>query len=65
MKNIGKYIGVGLIVVFTQWVFIAFMESFFNGASMEVATICGVGFFLAFELVICTGLIISKLNKNN
>lgn len=64
MKNIWKYSIIGIIVVLAEWLFVALCESFFDGSSMEVATIIGVGFFLAFELVICTGLIISRLNKD-
>jgi len=62
MKNIWKYILIGLIVVIIQWFFLALMHDFFNGLSNEGALIAGVGFFLAFELTICTGLILSKLN---
>jgi len=35
----------------------------FNGLSQEGAVVIGAAFFLAFELVICTGAILSKLDK--
>ena len=63
MKNIGKYILIGLGVVLVEWVFLAIFMDFFNGLSQEGALVVGSAFFLAFEMVICTGLIISKLEN--
>lgn len=34
-----------------------------NGLSQETAMVVGVGFFLAFEVALCTGLVLSKLKK--
>ena len=65
MKNIGKYILIGLGVVFVEWVFLAFFMETFNGLSQEGALIVGSAFFLAFEMVMCTGIIVSKINKKN
>ena len=36
----------------------------FNGMGELGGIIIGVGFFLAFEMVICTGIIISKINTS-
>ena len=63
MKNMGKYILIGLVVVLAEWVFLAFFSEMFNGLSQEGAVAIGSAFFLAFEMVICTGVIVSKLDK--
>ena len=65
MKNIGRYILIGLVVVFVEWVFLAFFMETFNGLSQEGALIVGSAFFLAFEIVMCTGIIVSKIHKKN
>lgn len=63
MKNIAKYILIGLGVVLVEWVFLAFFSEIFNGLSQEGAVAVGSAFFLAFEMVICTGVIVSKIDK--
>lgn len=65
MKNIGKYILIGLGVVFVEWIFLSFFSEMFNGLSQEGAVAVGSAFFLAFEMVICTGVIVSKIEKKN
>ena len=63
MKNIGKYILIGLGVVLVEWIFLAFFSVMFNGLSQEGAVAVGSAFFLAFEMVICTGVIVSRIEK--
>lgn len=63
MRNMWKYILAGLCVVIAEWIFLALFSEMFNGLSQEGAVVVGVAFFLAFEMVVCTGLIISKLEK--
>ena len=63
MKNMGKYILIGMGVVLVEWVFLAIFMDFFNGLSQEGAVAVGSAFFLAFEMVICTGVIVSKIEK--
>lgn len=65
MKNMGKYILIGMGVVVIEWIYLAFFSEVFNGLSQEGALITGAAFFLAFEMVICTGAILSKLEKND
>ena len=65
MKNMGKYILIGMGVVIVEWIFLAFFMEIFNGLSQEGAVVIGAAFFLAFEMVICTGAILSKLEKKN
>ena len=64
MKNIWKYVLVGLGVVLVEWVFLSLFMETFNGLSHEGALVVGSAFFLAFEMVICTGYIASKIEKN-
>lgn len=63
MRNMWKYILAGLCVVIAEWIFLALFSEMFNGLSQEGAVVVGAAFFLAFEMVVCTGLIISKLEK--
>ena len=63
MKNMGKYILIGLGVVLAEWVFLALFSEMFNGLSQEGAVAIGSAFFLAFEMVICAGVIISRIDK--
>lgn len=63
MRNMWKYILAGLCVVIAEWIFLALFSEMFNGLSQEGALVVGAAFFLAFEMVVCTGLIISKLEK--
>ena len=64
MKNILKYILIGFAVVILEWIFVVFCRDFINGASKAESVMIGTGFFLAFEMVICTGLILSKFDKD-
>ena len=65
MKNMGKYILIGIGVVIIEWIFLALFMEMFNGLSQEGAVVIGAAFFLAFEMVICTGVILSKMDKKN
>lgn len=64
MKNVWQYILIGLAVVAVEWVFLTLFAKFFNGFTPTEALIVGAAFFLAFEIVICTGVIISKVNAS-
>lgn len=59
-----KYILIGIGTVILEWFFLSLFFTFFNGISMEAGVCLGVGFFLAFEMVICTGAVLSRLEKN-
>lgn len=64
MKNIWKYIFIGLGALILEWIFIALFFAIFNGLDQASGVVMGTGFFLAFEMVICTGVIISKINAS-
>lgn len=65
MKNIWKYILIGLGVVVAEWIFLALFIEVFNGLGQTGGVVIGAAFFLAFEMVICTGAIISKIERIN
>lgn len=60
--NMWKYSLIGIGVVIVEWLFLSLFPHWFNGMGETAGMIAGVGFFLAFELVICTGAIITKIN---
>lgn len=64
MKTIWKSVLIGFAVVITEWIFVAFISEIFNGLSQAEGVLVGTGFFLAFEMVVCTGVIVSQINKN-
>ena len=61
MKNMWKYVLAGLGVVFVEILFVVLFRDFLNGLSEVEAVVLAVGTFLAFEMVVCTGVIITKL----
>ena len=63
MKDIFRYILFAFAAVLLEWVWLAFFPILMNGLSQETAMVVGVGFFLAFEVALCTGLVLSKLKK--
>ena len=64
MKNIWKYILIGSGAVVLEWIFLSVFYHWLDGMGELGGIVIGVGFFLAFEMVICTGAIISKINTN-
>ena len=65
MKNTWKYIMIGFGVIVIEWIFLSVFHVWFNGLDQTGAVVTGAAFFLAFEMVICTGAIISKIEKAN
>lgn len=63
MEDVWQYILIGLVVVAVEWAFLLLFVKFFNGLTSEEAFIIGAALFLAFEIVICTGVIISMNKK--
>ena len=63
MKKLWKYVLAGLGVVFVEILFVALFRDFLNGLSEVEAVIIAVGTFLAFEMVVCTGVIIAKMEN--
>ena len=63
MKNMWKYILIGLGTIVLEWIFLTLVFELFNGLDQTSGVVIGTAFFLAFEMVICTGAIISKIEK--
>lgn len=63
MEKIIKYILIIISTIILEWIFLAFTNTFFNGTA-EGGVIIGTAFFLAVEMIICTAVIISKIDKN-
>ena len=53
----------GLCVAAAGFVFTAVFAGLFNGMSMEAGISMGVGLFTCFVVVVCTGLILSRLER--
>ena len=63
MKTIGKAILAGLLAVLAAWVFLAVFPVVFNGIPTPDSYVVGTCFFLAFEIALCTGLVLGKLGE--
>ncbi len=50
--------------VILECIFLAWTGSVFDGSSFESAITFGAALFLAVEMVICTGVIVYKIDKN-
>ena len=61
MKGIGTYILIGLGTAFLHWAWVVCGPLFF--LTDAEALILKSGLFLSFEMVILTGVILSKLKK--
>ena len=61
-----KYVLIGLGTVVLELILLVLFSHWFDcGRGRELSgIIIGVGLFLAFEMIICTGAIISKINTN-
>ena len=64
MKTIWKYILAGLVVAFVCFCWTCFFDNAFHGLVSEQRIAFGVGLFLSFEMVVLTGIIVSKIDKN-
>ncbi len=63
MEKIMKYILIIIATIFLEWIFLAFTCTIFD-SSLEVGAIVGAAVFLTVEMIICTAVIISKIDKN-
>ena len=64
MKTIWKYVLAGLVVAFVCFCWTCFFNNAFHGLVSEQRIALGVGLFLSFEMVVLTGIIVSKIDKN-
>lgn len=63
MKDMWKYVLIGIGVAILEVLFVVMFSGIFNGLTQVEGLVIGVGIFLAVEIVICTGAILSKNNK--
>lgn len=64
MKNIGTSLLAGIVVAFGGLIVSDFVGSIFNGMEYGSACVLGVCLYLCVVVVTCTGIIVSKLDKN-
>lgn len=64
MKTIWNYVLGGLVTAFVCFCWTCFFDSAFRGVLAEQRIALGVGLFLAAELVVLAGIIVSKIDRN-
>lgn len=64
MKNIGASLFAGILVAFGGLLVSEFVGSIFNGMEYGSACVLGVCLYLCVVVVTCTGIIVSKMEKN-
>ena len=65
MKTIGKAILVGLLAVLAAWVFLPAFVGIFDGLEATDSYVVGSCFFLAFEIALCTALVLGKRKEKD
>lgn len=65
MKDIWKYVILGIAVAIGGMFFSELIGFIFNGMDYGSATVLGMGMYLCVVVVTCTGIIISKIEKNS
>ena len=65
MKKIWQFILVGIAVAVGGLLVSDLTGDFFNGMDYGSASVLGIGMYLCVVVVTCTGVIISKLDKNS
>lgn len=65
MKDIWKYVILGIAVAIGGIFFSELTRSVFNGMDHGSAMALGIGVYLCIVVVICTGIIIFKIEKNS
>lgn len=65
MRTVWKSVLAGLGVMVAGFVFTAVFAELFNGMSMEAGIAMGAGLFTCFVVVVCTGLILSRLGRGS
>ena len=63
MKTIWKYILSGLVVAILCFCWTCFFDNAFYGLVSEQRIALAVGLFLSFEMVVLTGIIVSKIDN--
>ena len=65
MQKIGQFVLAGIVVAIGGMFFSELTGKFFNGMDYGSASVLGIGMYLCAVVVVCTGIIVSKLDKNS
>ncbi|MGI6254206.1 MAG: hypothetical protein ACOYJZ_01105 [Acutalibacter sp.] len=63
LKRFLHSLAAGVVVTLVGAVLSTLFGEWMNGLSRESATLLGLGLYLCFVLVVCTGIILAKLKK--
>ena len=63
MNNVLKYFALGLVVSFVGVLFSDITGDIFNGMDYGSACAVGMGMYLCIVIVVCTGIILSKIKS--
>lgn len=65
MKEIWKYICIGIAVAVGGMFFSDILGDFFNGMDYGSAAVLGICMYLCVVVVTCTGIIVSKIDRRS
>ena len=65
MKKTCQFVLAGIAVAIGGLFFSDLIGNLFNGMSYDAASIMGICMYLCIVVVTCTGIIVSKLDKNS
>ena len=63
MKKVLKYFAIGLVVSFVGVLFSDITGTVFNGMDYGSACAVGMGMYLCIVVIVCTGIIVSKIES--
>lgn len=65
MQKIGQFVLAGIVVAIGGMFVSELTGKIFNGMDYGSASVLGIGMYLCVVVVACTGIIVSKLDKNS
>ncbi|MBS6370823.1 MAG: hypothetical protein ACLRIN_01750 [Lawsonibacter sp.] len=65
MKKFGVYFVIGLVIACVGILVSDICGDFFNGMDYGSACVLGMGAYLCVVLVVCTGMVLSKLDEKS
>ena len=65
MKKIWQFVLAGIVIAIGGMFFSDLVRVFFNGMDYGTALVLGICMYLCVVVVTCTGVIVSKLDKNS
>jgi len=65
MEKIWKFVLIGIIVAVGGMFFSDIIGGLFNGMDYGSACVLGIGMYLCVVVVTCTGVIVTRLDKNS